>query len=122
MVAGVASSPDSAHGSGPSGARARINALVAIASLVSRAILQEERKKRPLDCGSLFASLIMGSTYGVIDTLAATTRHERIAEVSSATEADGSVVATAVHSGFAVRIQAARVRVAKVVCINKGSI
>ena len=89
MIASVAAGPDAAD-AGSRGAAARVHALVAVASLVA-------------------------ATVSVIDTLAATAGNERIAQVASATEADGSVVAAPVGARLAVGSQSARIRVAQVV-------
>lgn len=92
MVAGVATGVDTAD-TGSRAASARIDTLIAVASLIGAAI-------------------------GVIDTLSTTTRDKRIAQVSSATEADRSVVATPICSGFTIRIHSARIRVTQVIFVE----
>ena len=52
---------------------------------------------------------------GVIDTLSTTTGDKRIAQISSATEADRSVVAAPIRSGFTLRIRSARIRVTQII-------
>jgi len=52
--------------------------------------------------------------YGMVDTLAAATRNEGIAKVSSATEADGSVVTAAIGTRFTVGVNSARIRVTQI--------
>ena len=50
----------------------------------------------------------------MIDTFTLSARDERIAQESSAAEANGAVVAAAVGAWFAVGVVAARIRVAKI--------
>lgn len=92
MIAGITAGSNTTDGSRCS-ARARINALVAVTGLVC-------------------------STVGVIDTLSATARHKGIAKISSATEADGSVVSAAIGSWFTVGVNSARVRVTQITFVE----
>lgn len=92
MITGITTGSNTADGSRCS-ARARVNALVAVTGLV-------------------------GTAVGMVDTLAAATRHERIAKVSSATEADGSIISTAIGTWLTVGVNSARVRVTQITFIE----
>lgn len=92
MIAGITTSADTTN-TRSSAAGARIHALIAVASLIRAAI-------------------------GVIDTLSTTAGNERIAQVSSATEADRSVVTAPILAGFTVGVRSARIRVAQIVRIE----
>lgn len=96
VIPGVATGAHSANGrpTVSGSARARIYALISVASLVARAV-------------------------GVIDTLSSCAGNERIAQVSGLAEADGSVVARTIGARFTVGVATARVRVAQVVLVER---
>ena len=54
-------------------------------------------------------------SYGVIAARFTTTEDKRIAHISSFTEANRSVVAAFILSGFTIRIHSARIRFAQVI-------
>lgn len=92
MIASITTGSNTADRS-RSSASARVNALVAVTGLI-------------------------GSTVGMVDTLAAATRHEGIAKVSSATEADGSVVTAAIGTRFTVGVNSARIRITQITFVK----
>lgn len=114
MIAGITAGSNTTDGSRCS-ARARINALVAVTGLVcSTVLLNKNSFINYIVVWNFDKTLLL--FYGVIDTLSATARHKGIAKISSATEADGSVVSAAIGSWFTVGVNSARVRVTQITC------
>lgn len=55
----------------------------------------------------------------MVDTLALSASDERIAEISGAAEADGSVVSLTIRARFTIGVGSARVRVAKITLVER---